>query len=77
MQSLIKELMPNMKVTEISSKIPSYYFNGEIKMLSSVLAGIDSGGGALQLHPDHSHDPGALGLRLHGRQRGHLRHLSP
>ncbi len=37
--------------------------------------GGDSGGGALQLHPDDPHHPGALRLRIHGRQRGHLRHL--
>lgn len=38
-------------------------------------AGVYSGGGAVQLDPDHAHDPGALGLRLHGGQRGDLRHL--
>ena len=34
-------------------------------------------GGAVQLDPDDAHDARALGLRLHGGQRGHLRHLPP
>merc|ERR1712154_567152 len=38
-------------------------------------SGVHRRRGALQLHPDHPHHPGALRLRLHGRQRGHLRHL--
>merc|ERR1712106_1124611 len=37
--------------------------------------GVDCRCRALQLHPHHPHHVGALGLRLHGRQRGHLRHL--
>ncbi|XP_066040626.1 tubulin alpha chain-like 3 isoform X2 [Chamaea fasciata] len=40
-------------------------------------AGVHGRGGALQLHPDHAHHAGALGLLLHGGQRGHLRHLPP
>ena len=38
--------------------------------------GVDGGRGAVQLGADDTHDTGAHRLRLHGRQRGHLRHLS-
>lgn len=37
--------------------------------------GIDGRRGTVQLGADHAHDARALGLRVHGGQRGDLRHL--
>ena len=38
-------------------------------------AGVDRRRRAVQLNPHYAHHPRALRLRVHGRQRGHLRHL--
>lgn len=43
---------------------------------SILLLGVHGRGRAVQLGADHAHHAGALGLCLHGGQRGDLRHLS-
>lgn len=40
-------------------------------------AGVHGRGRAVQLHTDHAHYARALGLFVHGGQRGHLRHMPP
>lgn len=43
----------------------------------SSAAGVHGRGRTVQLHTDHAHHPRALGLFVHGGQRGYLRHMPP
>lgn len=54
------------------SRLSECFINTYVFLLS---AGVHSSSRAIQLDPYDPYHAGTLGLRVHGRQRGHLRHL--